>query len=601
MAEENPIGALIERVRAEGQLTRNTGTNSIKVTNEILTRMDTTLQGVANMLGSLGDNLTDILAQTKERLDDLATDDLLAPRTPTGGGQDDDTPAPAGPNVQQETQKTLAIFGGLGLIGKTIALAVGGIAGVIMGQYNAIKSVAKVLTPASWSESIKGLKTGIDNRVTALRTAIGEKITSVRTAVTNGMTRVGDLLKIDPESNIGKAITRFKAAFAPITNILESAKETLKGIAGGGEGKGPLSRIKNFLNIIKSYFTTLGASVSGIARVVGRIFAPIAIIVTAFDTVKGAIDGYAEGGILGGLQGAIDGLFTSLITKPLDLLKSAVAWVLGKLGFDSSAEALNSFSFTDLWTQMTDKIFAGLSSAIGVIKDLFTFGEEDKTALGILGKLTDLVYTPVNMAINFVRGLFGWSSEDETEPFKLQDYIVDMFNAGITWAKDALSGVGETIKTKFNELANWITSIPDRVTIQAQIMYENLKAKLQAGFLMFGEWFASIPDKIKLIALETIRSLPGGGLLVGEDDIQDARANVENRGSDIEQRLQAIEDQRVARLAELEAQAAAMTNNNTNVVNNGGNSTNNTTNNYYNSTSSTSSLDPSDPRFAGAR
>lgn len=600
MAEENAIGGLIERVKAEGQLTRNTGTNSIKVTNELLVVVSERLQGVNNTLDTVANYLSDSIEMTKEMLDDIKDAALLTPPDSGGGPQPANDPAPAGDtSIKEDTKNTIAVFGGLGLLGKAIALALGGALGVISGQLKAIKSVAKLLTPAAWQTSLSGLKTALDTRLEALKTAIGDKVKGVRTAIVNGMTRLGDLFKIDPDSNIGKAITRFKGFFSPITKMLSDASETLKGIAGAGEGKGPLSRIKNWFNILKGYLGSFGKSISGIGRIVGKIFAPIAIIMTAFDTVKGAIEGYAEGGLLGGLQGAIDGLFTSLITKPLDLLKSAVAWVLDKLGFDSSADALNSFSFTELWTGLTDKIFSGVKDALKVVTDLFTFGEEDKTAMGLLGKLTDLVYAPVNMAINFVRSLFGWSSEDETEPFKLNDYIAEMFGKGIAWAKDALSGVGETIKVKFNEMAEWISGIPDRVTIQAKIMYENLKAKLQAGFLMFGEWFASIPDKIKLIALETIRSLPGGGLLVGEDDIQDARANVENRSNDMDQRLQAIEDQRVARLAELESQAAALQQNNT-VVNNGGNSTTQTTNNYYQSTGSSNSLDPADPRaFAG--
>jgi hypothetical protein len=94
--------------------------------------------------------------------------------------------------------------------------------------------------------------------------------------------------------------------------------------------------------------------------------------------------------------------------------------------------------------------------------------------------------------------------------------------------------------------------------------------------------------------------LPGGGLLVGEDDVAEARSTVENRGSDLQARLQAVEDERVARLAELEREATVNQQNNNTVVNNGGNSTTNTTNNYYNQTGTGSSLDPSDPRFAGA-
>ena len=36
MAEDNTLQGVIERIRAEGQLTRNKGTNSVKVTNDIL-------------------------------------------------------------------------------------------------------------------------------------------------------------------------------------------------------------------------------------------------------------------------------------------------------------------------------------------------------------------------------------------------------------------------------------------------------------------------------------------------------------------------------------------------------------------------------------
>ena len=132
--------------------------------------------------------------------------------------------------------------------------------------------------------------------------------------------------------------------------------------------------------------------------------------------------------------------------------------------------------------------------------------------------------------------------------------------------------------------------------MEAKIMYTNLKAKLKSGFLMFGEWFASIPDRIKLMALETIRSLPGGRLIVGADDVAEARATVDNRGSDIQARLQKVEDERVAKLAELDKEATSLQQNNATVNNNGGNTSNATTNNYYSQTGTSQALDPSDPR-----
>ena len=93
--------------------------------------------------------------------------------------------------------------------------------------------------------------------------------------------------------------------------------------------KAAFSGIKSAFSILDAggpLMTTLG----NIGRVIGRLFLPFTLIMTAFDVVKGAIAGFEEDGFLGGLAGAFEGLFNSLIGAPLDLLKSAVAWVLDK-------------------------------------------------------------------------------------------------------------------------------------------------------------------------------------------------------------------------------------------------------------------------------
>ena len=81
------------------------------------------------------------------------------------------------------------------------------------------------------------------------------------------------------------------------------------------------------------------------------------MIMTVYDTVKGALAGFEEDGFLGGLQGAIEGFLNSVIGAPLDLLKDVVAWVLKKFGFDETADALKDFSFSDMISKIVDTIF----------------------------------------------------------------------------------------------------------------------------------------------------------------------------------------------------------------------------------------------------
>lgn len=592
---ESTISDLIARIKQEGDLNRNTGSHSIKSLKAEITVLKPILISIQQSANNL-ENITGILGRMEEankeaiedrkRQEDFNQDEGPSP-TPDQGGDE----RPPVPDTTNETQNIIAIFGGLGLIGSAIAAAMGGILGVIQGQYNAIKTVARILTPESWTKILDDLKTGVANRISALRTSISSRITNVIEGVTEGMNRVRDFLRISPDSAIGRAISGFRSAFSPVTDLFASMTDTIKSLVSSGDDS-PVGRIRKFFTDIVDKLGSFGTRIGSIARVVGRVFAPIAIITTAWDTITATIEGWQEDGILGALEGAITGFFTSLVTIPLDLVRSAVAWVLDKLGFDESASVLQSFSFTELFTSIVSSIFDGVRSAVNVIRDLFTFGEEDRTLLGTLGKLQDLVFAPVNMAINFVRGLFGFEGSDE--PFRLQDLITNTVNSAIDWLSERFEGVGDIIREKFNTFADWITGIPDRIMFAAREMFINISARLEQGFMMFGEWFASIPARIKLAALETIRSVPGGGLIVGEDDVAEARSAVQSRSEDLDARLQAIEDRRLEQLSALEREAAASQVVAPTTINNGGSTTTNSTT-IYTTTNTTASIDPAMP------
>ena len=99
-----------------------------------------------------------------------------------------------------------------------------------------------------------------------------------------------------------------------------------------------------------------------------------------------------------------------MIGIPLDLLKKGVAWLLTKMGFDESAEALKSFSFSKLISDMVGGLFGFIQSAVDWIKSLFTDPKATLAALWLKivgeGGLIDMLWAPVKGVIEWVKTLF---------------------------------------------------------------------------------------------------------------------------------------------------------------------------------------------------
>lgn len=161
----------------------------------------------------------------------------------------------------------------------------------------------------------------------------------------------------------------------------------------------------------------------GIAKIFGKLFLPLTVFITAWDTIKGFVDGFKEEGLVGGLEGAVVGFFNSLIFAPLDLIKKASEWVLDQVGLTNVSDALSKFSFQDTFEQIVGKIFDGVQGAIVFVKDIFTF-PEDGGPLAVLGKFIDIITLPINAAVNFVKGLFGYG--DPEIPFKMSEFLGSM-------------------------------------------------------------------------------------------------------------------------------------------------------------------------------
>ena len=188
-------------------------------------------------------------------------------------------------------------------------------------------------------------------------------------------------------SRIGSFFQGVRTALEPMTKLFASSGKSI-----GGGIKSAFSTFKNFISGFTKSFGAIRGLMSPIFtlfKTVGRvIFAPITLIMSIIDSVKGAIEGFKQEGFLGGILGAIGGLAGGLIGMPLDLLKSAIGWVAGALGFDNFKEMLANFSFKDLIFKMFMKI-ANIANGIfddlfGGFKDGFFVGM--KQMLGTIGK-----------------------------------------------------------------------------------------------------------------------------------------------------------------------------------------------------------------------
>jgi len=286
------------------------------------------------------------------------------------------------------------------------------VAGIISGLVDSLKAYAKLFRLDKLLDLVKA---GLGK----LRTNVGKALT----VLLDPFVRMGDDLKRIGSSFKARSIKAFddamkgiKAAIQPIRNFFASDPKTgigrmvqrvvtfirnafmfplepladlvkpFKAIFTGGEDG--VSLITKIVNTIKAPFVTAQEAASKamktiksafaifeegskfmtvlgtIGKVIGRLFFPITLIMTAYDTVKGAIEGFEKDGFLGGLAGAITGLLQSIIGMPLDLLKSAVSWLLGKFGFKDAEKFLDDFSFSDLIGKMITGLINGLIEGI---------------------------------------------------------------------------------------------------------------------------------------------------------------------------------------------------------------------------------------------
>ena len=312
---------------------------------------------------------------------------------------------------------------GLGTIGTIIAVAAGTLAGLVSawvktvkffvgGFVNGIKYLGEVFpklgkivtaietTFMSWVAGIKGVFSSVVGKFASMFEAA-----------------VGFFKGIFGEgSMIGKVITTIKTA---VTGFLEPI---IAGFRTISEVSGPIGKavqfVKNALSGFMEFFAGIGSKLgafgqmfSAVSGIVSKIAFPLMVIMSIWDTVKGALAGWEEGGLVGAIGGAIKGLFNGLVFGVLDMIKGAISWIAGALGFKKVEEFLDSFSFADMFSAFVDavlfiprKIQEFIMSPIETLKSLgesiMSLFEPIKAVMGTLADALLFIPTQLFALIN---------------------------------------------------------------------------------------------------------------------------------------------------------------------------------------------------------
>ena len=339
--------------------------------------------------------------------------------------------------------------GNFGLVGilAGIAAALGIFASFIGSFIKNIEFFMKLLTPNLYAKLTKGIE-GIIESFTTLgtkfRSIFDKGIKFIGKVLLNEFELLKETFSFGKESNVGKIIKGFKTAITTFLEPFIDAIKVIKDFVSGPVG-GVFKGITKTLGFIGKGFLEFGAMIGRVGSLVGKLFLPLQIIMTVWDTVKGAMEGFEKDGIIGGIAGAVKGFINSLILGPLDMLKDVASWVAEKFGFDNVSKMLDSFSFEAIFNNIIDNVGVGVQAVadgfMSVIETILT-----------PGRLIDLLKD----GLSWVSDKLGFENISEAlDSFSFED----IFSGMVDSIKSAMTAVGDWFSTVANSFMETISKI----------------------------------------------------------------------------------------------------------------------------------------------
>ena len=382
MQMQQGFGEVIDRLKAEGQLTRNSGANSLKSVRDTLA---SELAGIGEGIGNMSSGIAEMATATQ-------------------------TPAPQSAADQEEEQdnearqnKLLSMIGnlgkGIGDLAKSGADKAGDAAGgAFKGIMGFIKKFKMLFIAGGIMLLLPILEKFFNSPIwTQMKKTFNDKILPA-------LIKLKDFF-----------MTTMKPFFEDVLGILFNF------LGKGFEAIGTLvddifgeNADTSFIGIVKSIGkfigTMLDAALTGMFNIIGRIFG-----MGKTDSVFGLI-----GNFFSSIYDSVAGFFT--VTIP--------AAIANALSFLTQMKDKVVGIFTDLWNQVRDLF--GDFSVFKFVED--TFGQLFTTIKKIFGgdfslanlveggkALFDIVFYGINLAINAVKDIFGFG--DPEKPFKLSEFL----------------------------------------------------------------------------------------------------------------------------------------------------------------------------------
>jgi hypothetical protein len=339
--------------------------------NDTLMSQNRTLKSTDKKVGDLSSNMKTFLEVMKGKK-------LKAREEAIEGGA---TPAPKGGGANAATS---GLFGGIGAalagLTGTLSTMILGLTGTLLASFDEtfndisrtfaasfldVGGKIKALLKASFvspvllfADTFRDTTKIFDEATLRWRNIDTGKFTKAPSTISIMIDRIANFFTntFGEESKLGKMFAKIKGAFT----IADDS---------------PLMKI---VDKVSPMFKTLG----GILK---KIFLPIGLIFTAYDTVKGAIEGYEKDGIEGAIGGAIGGLLSSIVGAPLNLLKSAVSWVLEKFGFGEASKYLDELDFEKMLKDLGEGFGKFLKAPFETLKEGFKAILPEKVANLIFG------------------------------------------------------------------------------------------------------------------------------------------------------------------------------------------------------------------------
>jgi len=343
---------------------------------------------------------------------------------------------------------------GLKIILAPIASIIGTIVGVFKGYVDSVKAIALTL-----SNIVKLFTRGRVNLQASFNSLVSQFVSFGKTLANlfKSVTKTGAVGSI--AGFFAQVSTRLSAIGSSLKNALLPIIETFsKASAFIRQG---FQSVSNSLGPIGKALGAVRGLLNSILRGV-RTFVPfLNFFFITFETVKGIFKGFKEGGFLGALEGGIKGFLDGFIAIPLDLLKGALAFLADALGMETVANALRSFSFSDIIGSLVSIPFNMLNDIGTWLSKQFGFDKskgiiENMLSMDYLTGLITLPYDLVRSVVGWIAGKLGFDKAEEIlNSFSFTDLIESMATAPF----ELFEKIRDYLVEKVRDLAGFIVKL----------------------------------------------------------------------------------------------------------------------------------------------